>query len=237
MSGTRGERLADQVRLVRLAATTVAGRRFWIVPLLPLLWLPVQIGWLWLQAGAPPSYEDTAAQNALIGLPLSVMAVGLGVRIIAGEIEGRTLEIAYTVPGGTHRVWLAKLAAAMLLLLAAEALLALAVFLFCTEFPAGALYGALQAAMFYMVVAMAWSALFKSEAAGALVTVAMMFLNLFLHGLLPRVSPFWNPTAQGQADTADVIAWTVQNRIGFVLVIAAVTALAFGRAERREKLL
>ena len=66
MSGTRGERLADQLRLVRLAATTVAGRRFWIVPLLPLLWLPVQIGWLWLQAGAPPSYEDTAAISRTI---------------------------------------------------------------------------------------------------------------------------------------------------------------------------
>ena len=35
----------------------------------------------------------------------------------------------------------------------------------------------------------------------------------------------------------ELLAWALQNRIGFVLAIAAVTALAFGRAERREKML
>ena len=32
-------------------------------------------------------------------------------------------------------------------------------------------------------------------------------------------------------------AWTVQNRIGMVLLIAAIAALAFARAENREKIL
>ena len=84
---------------------------------------------------------------------------------------------------------------------------------------------------------MARATLFKSEAAGALVTVALIFLNLFLHGVLPRLSPFWNPGSRPQMAPEEILAWTVQNRIGFLLVIAALTALAFGRAERREKLL
>ena len=36
---------------------------------------------------------------------------------------------------------------------------------------------------------------------------------------------------------AQVLAWTVQNRIGFALVCASLIAMAFGRAGNREKLL
>ena len=38
-------------------------------------------------------------------------------------------------------------------------------------------------------------------------------------------------------DRADVLAWTTQNRIGFLLAIVGLTILAFARAERREKML
>ena len=41
-----------------------------------------------------------------------------------------------------------------LVLLGAELLLAAATFFFCTSFPPGALYGAMQAAVFYLVLAM-----------------------------------------------------------------------------------
>ena len=163
-------RLAERLRLVRLAARLVAGRRFWIVPLVPLAWLGFQV-LRWVMRWRPDDYLPADAQTVLIGVPLTVVATGLGVRIMAGEIDQRTLEIAYTVPGGTHRVWLAKLTAALLLLLSAEALLAAATFLLCTPFPIGALYGALQSSVFYMVLAMALSTLTKSEATGALLTV------------------------------------------------------------------
>ena len=46
-------------------------------------------------------------RSGLIGVPLTMLAVFLGLRIIAGEIDGRSLEIAYTVPGGCERVWFA----------------------------------------------------------------------------------------------------------------------------------
>lgn len=229
----------DWARLVRLSARLVAGRRFWIAPLLPLAWPVLQVLFVAMNA-RQASFSPAEAQGNMIGLPLTMLGIGLGVRIIAGDIDRRTLEIAYTVPGGAHRVWLAKLAASFLLLVTAEIPLALVTWIFFTEFPPGALYGALQAAFFYTVLAMAFSALSKSEAAGAMITVLVLTLNGFVSGFggnQMRISPFWNPEALAGSDPAEVLAWTVQNRIGFVLAIVVVVALAIGRAEQRERVL
>jgi ABC-type transport system involved in multi-copper enzyme maturation permease subunit len=226
-------------RLVLYAARLVAGRRFWIAPLLPLAWPVLQVLFVAMRSRSG-TFSAAEAQGAMIGLPLVMLGIGLGVRIIAGEIDRRTLEIAYTVPGGTHRVWTAKLIACVLLLVAAAIPLALVTWVFFTEFPPGALYGALQAAIFYTVLAMAFSALTKSEAAGALITVVVLVLNGLFTGFGQnqiRISPFWNPEVLAGDDPAQVLAWTVQNRIGFILIIAAVIALAFGRAEQRERVL
>src|SRR5690606_17354318 len=100
--------------------------------------LNLLLGW------RPQSFEPADAQNALIGFPLTVLGIGLGVRIIAAEIEQRTLEVTYTVPGGARRVWIAKLAAAAVLLLVAELLLAAVTAAFFTPFPLSALHGAFQ---------------------------------------------------------------------------------------------
>lgn len=227
--------------LVRLALLVVGGRRFWLLPLLPLLWLAFQAGAVFV-FGANEGYTPSSAQGTLIGLPLTLLAAFLGIRIIAGEIDGRSLEIAYTVPGGCERVWWAKLAASALLLLASEALLAAGTFVFFTPFPWSALYGAMQAALFYLVLAMAMATLFRGEAAGAMGVAAILGLNaLFVSadGNQIRISPFWNPYVQAleDADPAELLAWTVQNRIGFLLAMAAILALAFMRANRRERML
>jgi ABC-type transport system involved in multi-copper enzyme maturation permease subunit len=186
------------------------------------------------------SYEPSSALGTLIGLPLTVLAIFLGVRVIAGEIDARRLEIAYTVPGGSHRVWLAKLAAAFAILLVAEGLLALVAWGFFTVFPLSTLYGALQAATVYLVLAMGLATLFKSEVTGAMVAAAVLALNWVLTGFGTnqiRFSPFWNGAALPDSQASQALAWTLQNRVGFLLVIAALVALAFGRAERREKML
>jgi hypothetical protein len=229
------DRLRDYGALVALSGRLLGGRRFWLAPLLPLLWPAFQairllVGW------RERIFDPVSAQNTLIAVPLVVLAIGLGVRVIAGEIERRTLEIAYTVPGGCQRVWLAKLAAAALLLVASEALLAVVAFTFFTAFPFGALYGALQAALVFLVAAMALAALFGNEITGAMATVAVLALGGMFGGG-SRLSPFFNPLAVEETNAATVVAWTVQNRIGYALAIAAITALAFARAERREKLL
>lgn len=229
------DRGRDALSLVALSGRLVGGRRYWLAPLLPLLWPAFQavrllVGW------REEVFEPVSAQNTLIGVPLVVLAIGLGVRVIAGEIDRRTLEIAYTVPGGSQRVWLHKLAAAGVLLVASELLLAVVTFAFFTSFPPGALYGALQSALVFLVAAMALAALFANEVTGAMASVVVL-LVASLPGGSSRLSPFFNPLAVDETSAVTVLAWTVQNRVGYALAVAAVTALAFARAERRERLL
>jgi hypothetical protein len=50
-----------------------------------------------------------------------------------------------------------------------------------------------------------------------------------------RLSPFWNPAMLQDADASLLFAWTLQNRIGFALLVVALVALAFGHAERRRE--
>jgi hypothetical protein len=232
------EWLVKIATLFRLALRLQLGRWSWLVPALALLWpayraIPLLAGW------RERPFEPAEVQNGLIGIPLVVLAIGLGVRIVAAEIDQRTLEVAYTVPGGARRVWIAKLGAAALSLLAAAALLAL-VAVFFVRYPPGAVYGALQGAAFYLVLAAGLGALLRNEITAALVASAVLALNGFLTGFgsqTTRWSPLFNPLAVKNASDAELLAWTVQNRIGFALLIAALVALTCARAERREKLL
>ena len=64
-----GERARDAASLLSLSLLTVAGRRYWIAPLLPLLWIVFQIvrplvGW------RPEGYTPAAPQTPLIRLPV-----------------------------------------------------------------------------------------------------------------------------------------------------------------------
>jgi len=43
--------------------------------------------------------------------------------------------------------------------------------------------------------------------------------------------------AAEDAEPAELVAWAVQNRVGFALFVAAIVALAFERAGNRESLL
>ena len=222
------------ITVLRTSAVLLAGRRFWLLPLLPLVWLAVQA--LMLVAGMRPSLEPAAAQNSLIGVPVAVLAIFLGGRTITGELDQHSLEIAYTVPGGAHRVWLGKLAAAILMLLSSLVLLAAITYAFFTDFPVlQSLYGATQGVVFYLVAAMGFATLFRSDVAGSLATIGLLGLNSLLSSF--RVSPFWSPLMVEEADAAQMLALSVQNRIGTALAIAAIVALTFVRAERRERML
>lgn len=232
-------RIRANLTLYRLAAVAVAGHRYWLLPVLPLLWLPLLFV-ATLIGVSDDDFVPVSAQGVLIGAPLAPLAVFLGLRIIAGEVDAGSLEIAYTVPGGCERVWWAKLLGATLMLLVAEALLAGAVWAFFTTFPLTALYGALQAAVFYLVLAMAMATLFRSEVAGAMATAVVLALNFLITAggeQQVRISPFWNPLATDSEDPAQILAWTVQNRIGVALLTSAILALAFMRANRRERML
>lgn len=227
------------IAIIRLSAVLLAGPRYWLLPLLPIAWLAVQA--MLLVSGRLATFEPAAAQNTLIGVPVAVLATILGSRIIAGELDQRTLEIAYTVPGGAHRVWLGKLAAASLILLASLSLTALLTFAFFTSFPViQTLYGAAQGAAFCMAMTMGFATLLRSEASGALATIGLIGLAARFRVFIPippRISPFWNPLREPPAGAEQLLAMAVQNRIGIALVIVAIIALSFARAERREKML
>ncbi len=234
-----GSRLRDGLRELDLSARLLIGRRWWIAIPLPLVWLAWQalrllVGW------REEGFEAVDVQTGLIGMPLLVLAIGLGVRVIAGEMDRRTLEIAWTIPGGSHRMWLSKLAAAGFVLAAAELLLAVVVWAFFAEVTVGALWGAYQGALVYLALATWLAAMFRSEATGAMVSMAVLVLNGLFTGFgdaQRRLSPLFNPLAVDDIAVSDLVAWTVQNRIGWALGIAALIALALIRAERREVLL
>ena len=232
-------RLVDGLLLLKLSLRWQLGRRRWLAPVLALGWpayhaLSLLAGW------RDGRFTAAEAQNLLIGLPLNVLAIGLGVGIIAGEIEQRTLEVTYTVPGGARRVWVAKLLAAALPLLAAGALLAIITAAFFTSYPLLALYGAVQGAAFYLVLSMGLGALLKSEITAALLAAIVLFLNGLIGGfgeIQRRWSPLFNPLGFTEADSSELLAWTIQNRIGVALLIFALVALSCVRADRREQLL
>jgi hypothetical protein len=232
------DRARDALALLPLALRLLAGRKFWLALVLPLAWpafqaLRLVLGW------QERRFLPENVQFQLIGLPLTVLAIGLGVRIVAVEIEQRTLEVTYTVPGGARRVWLAKLAGAVALLIGAEALLAIVTAIAFTSASWVALHGALQGAVFYLVLAMALGTVTRGELTGALATAVALFANLLFTGfgeVQARVSPLFNPLGLRDAP-ADLLAWTVQNRIGVALATIAVLALTIAAAERRERLL
>ena len=233
---SRLRRLRGQLELFRLAGLAIAGHWVWLLIFLPLVWLAARALATLINPSGP--FEPANAQVGLMGIPLAVLAVILGLRIIAGEMDGRSLEIAYTVPGGCQRVWWAKLAASVLILIAAQVLLALVTYFLFVKFDFVAIYGALQGAIFYLVLSMAFAALFRSEVAGAMATAAVVLFDLLVlvNGGI-RASPFWNPLAVQSPDPEVILAMTVQNRIGVPILIALIIGLAFMRANRRERML
>ncbi len=232
----------DYLSLTHLSIQLIAGRRFYITVLLPLLW-PAFQAFLLLMGWRETRIEAANVQR-LIGLPLVIYAIGLGIRIIASEVDRRTLEVAYTVPGGSHRIWLAKMTASFCLLLISEVLLAIFTLVLFTSFPFVLFYGALQAAVFYMVAGMAFAAFFRSEISGAMATTLLLVINIIIQSgginmvshINHRISPFFNPLTF-DSNMTEVSAYTIQNRILFIIVISAITLLTFSRVERREKML
>lgn len=222
------------LRIMFYSARLMAGRKFWIVVFLPLLWLGVRALIIMFGNG-----EKLGPENAyyLMSPLLHVVAILVfGIRIIAGEIDSRTLEIAYTVPGGCHRVWLAKIATSVSLLLVSEILLALFTMIFFTSVTLGTFYGVFQGAVFYLIIGMAFSAFFRSEITGAMASIALFAINLLVwQGF--RISPFFNPLALENIEKSQVLYYTIQNRIFFIIFIVSLALLTFYRVERREKML
>ena len=231
------DKIKRYLRLMFYSARLVAGRKFWIIIPLPLIWLILKA--LFIMLGWSNGKLGPESAHLLMSIPLAVVGMGLGIRLIAGEIDSRTLEIAYTVPGGCHRVWLAKIATSVSILLISELVQAFFTMVFFTSVTPGTFYGVFQASVFYLVAGMGFAALFRSEITGAMVTVVLFAFNALIgfDRFQPRVSPFFNPLAIENTDKSQILSYTIQNRIFFMILIAALALLTFSRVERREKML
>ncbi len=235
-------KVARGLDLLRLAAVANTGHLYWVLPFaIAVIWLAGNH--LAATFNLQPTISAEDVQNKMLGGPLSLLAIVLGLRIIAGEINARTLEIVYTVPGGARQVWKVKLFAAIAVILVTQILLATYTRLVLTPFPIEALLGAFLSAMFFLVVSMGFSALFRSEVSGAIISaVIWMFFHLILHGFgeaqqQPLISPFYNPYASNVSEATNLLAKILQHRIGMTLLIVGIVCLAVLRGERREKLL
>jgi hypothetical protein len=227
------DNLKRYLMLMIYSGRLMVGKRFWIVIFLPLIWPILQV--LFIGIGWRDGKVTPVDAHMLMSLPLTIVAMGLGLRIIAGEIDSRTLEIAYTVPGGCHRVWLAKIATCFCLLLAGDVLLAVFTMVFLTSVSIGTFYGVLQASVFYLVMGMALSAFFRSEITGAMATIVVYAISIMASS--SRISPFFNSLALEKTENAQAVSYIIQNRILFVILIVIISLLTFLRVERREKML
>lgn len=234
-------RLADLVELLHLSLKLQLGKFYWAWPLLPLLWPALVfvadfIGFANLDTPTP-----RFAQNFYIGAPVYFLAVAIGMQIISSEIESRTLEVCYTVPGGAQRIWLAKLGSAILLLGAAILVLALFCRVVYTSFPPAALYRVLQGALFFLCLSMGAGALFRNKMTAGLASIVVMFFTGAFTGfgeVHPRYTPFFNPLGLAQSmSSEELFYYLLQNHIGFALMSATLVILTFSRVERRELML
>lgn len=222
----------------RYAAIGIAGRYFYLVLLVAPMWL-VSL-WVLNYINIFDHFTPADAQNLIFGMPVVFIGAFLGLRIIASELSGRSLEIVYTVPGGCERVWWTKLTAALFILLPLLGILALGSWFFLTDFNLLSLHGALQLGLFFMVLSMGMSALFRSEIGGAVATTMVLLFFIFISGfgtVQQVISPFYNPFAITNIDPDALIAYTVRNRIGYFLGTFAILGLTFMRSNRRERLL
>ena len=221
----------------------IAGHFFWIWPLaLVVIWLSVYTLLEHDAINVINSITVSDVQNRLLGMPLAILGGVLGLRIIAGEINARTIEIIYTVPGGANRVWTIKLLAALAMIAISELVLALYTWFYFTPFPIEILLGAFLAATFFLVLSMGVSALFRSEVSGAIVAALLFFVSLLMlqgpgNEGIKKLLPFFNPYASNIDESVNVLSLTFQNRIGYILIIIGLICLAYMRGARREKLL
>tara|TARA_A100001011_G_scaffold194993_2_gene203345 strand:- start:427 stop:1170 length:744 start_codon:yes stop_codon:yes gene_type:complete len=243
-------KLKIDFEFIHYAMVALAGHRFWFLPLLALVWIMFQY-FLRVRNGVE-IINLLTIQYTIIGLPLTALAIFFGVRIIAGELDERSLEIAYTIPGGSERLWLAKLFSAFLILLFTTIILSLSVCTLFKPFPLGMVYGALQDACFYMILAMAMGALFRNTTTGVIGTIPILGLNILLTDFGEnqiRFLPFFNPHVflepsssstiidGGFTSPEELLAWTIQNRITIILLMSFTLFLALMRANKRESML
>lgn len=230
----RWQQVSNTIALWRLSAQVQMGRHYLLFIPAILLWPALQ--WGLSLIGVRDDFSYASAQNGLLGLPLYCVAIGLGIRVIAHEVEKRTLEVCYGIPKGAQRVWLAKIAAVSCLLIAALIPLSLVTYFLLTSYPIEAIAAALKGAIFYLVLSMWVGVWLRSELLAGIVMLLVLALNL--SGENTSVwSPLFNPLNIEDNSSLDLVAMSIQNHLTYSCLIVAFVVLSINRAEKREVLL
>lgn len=210
------------------------GRKFLLLPFATLPWLVYKFVML-LESGQL-EYRAINAQNELIGLPLCLLAIWLGIGIVAREIEACTLETTYTLAHEARLLWYMKLFCAGIILLLSEALLALVSYAVFTDFPISLLYRSMQSAVFFLVLAMGLGALFRNQIVAAMVSIAVL---VFLYNLMTvnYISPMFNPLELDLIRQGETQLMITQNYLLTQFLVFIFVGLTFKRIGRREVLL
>lgn len=222
------------MRMLALSLRQHLGRRFYFIPWFVLVW-PCYHAIKALGSGPIP-YSPADAQNELIGLPIYFLSIGLGVRIVASEVEKRTLEVAYTLPSGAGDIWRWKIISSLVIILWAIALLAVTTWIFFTPYPIDVLYRVMQGALFFLVFSMSAGALLGTELIAALVSGALL-LTLYPQFYGVRWSPIFDPLFADVYDNTKISFWLFQNYVWVLTITVLIGLYTFFRVEQREHFL
>lgn len=222
--------ISDAWFLLKLSLRQQFGHFYYLIPLTVLVWPAYKFVTLLESSQLTFSIRDV--QNELIGLPLYLLAIGLGVGIIAKEVEQDTLEVVYTIPGSIKNFWLIKLVSTVIILLITEVILAVICSAIFTSFPLPLLYSVFQGAVFFLVLAMFFGVLMKNQLAAAVFT-SFIFFILYTKFDGWKWSPVFNPLLDHNTSYAEI----TQNHIANLLMIIILSHLAFFKSQNRENFL
>lgn len=229
------------IALLRYALIMQFGRRIWLVACLPFMWLVLQQLLLW--AGWHENFTADMVQNSLIGFPLYCFAIACGVRVVAADIEHRTLEVALSASGGAWQIWTVKTLAAALLLGCSLLIMSLACWLLLsnfssTEFPWIALIGVSKALLFFLIMSVYVGSRIKSELPALAIMLGVLALGLAQSDQF--WSPLFNPLNTNmleQYSTYQIATWTQRNHVLCATLLALIVWLLHSRSEHSEQLI
>jgi hypothetical protein len=235
--------LRAMARLASYNLRLVVGPHWWLYLVALAGWLGILVARVLLGWNEGP-WQPWEVQNTVLSVPMTPLAIQLGMMLLYYEIENRTMETTLSIAGGEPSVWLLKIGTALAFLAAPALVLAALAYLFLVPFPLVPVVAhALVPLLFYFALALMLSLLLRGEIASGMVAALVLAVNLLggegLKGSL--LNPFLNyldPPAGKDVfiDREGWLAVVVQNRVAVVLASVLMIAYSLHRLRDRERL-
>lgn len=178
----------------------------------------------------------------LLMIPMTVLAIFLGMQVIAAEKDKRTLETMFTIAGSPYKIWLIRFGTLhFILLLFTFGLATLTYFTFLDLPVVGATLHAYAPVYLICNLTIYFAIKFRSGLGAAMVTAGTVLLSLMLSGILgdTRFFLYFNayadPPRQIGPETWNLWMW--QNKIGVFVLGSLLLFFSLRGLLRRERLL